>query len=290
MKLYKLLLSVMILLSQASFAAESANEVEVPEFSSVFTNLPENWSLFKDEVVAPKNRLAMYTILASTAVFVAYDYEMFKESEKLFDQSKESQDIHWAGVSIGDGYFQFGLAGALGAWGYASDDSRLKRTSIQIVEVILSTGAVVQLMKHFTGRESPFKNTERSGRWEPFPEQVRYYKDVQRYDAVPSGHLATYFGTFRVIMKNYPEQKWIPWAGWIGTAWVAQGLLGTGLHWASDYPIAIGLGYLFSDIVTSRNEKSGPFELEAGSVWNRPIVSVVPSHVGAPIINMKWRW
>lgn len=289
-----MLLLMFLFSGVGAFAAEETakvdlNDVEVPAFTEVFTNLPEDWSLFKDRVVAPQNRTVVYSVLASTAFFVAYDYELVVEGKKLFDQSQQSKDIMWAGVSIGDGYFQFGMAGTFAAWGYMTDNKRLLRTAHQITEVILSTGAVVQLMKHFTGRESPFKASERSGRWEPFPEQVRYYKDVQKYDAVPSGHLATAYATFRVIMKNYPEKKWIPWVGYPVVTWVAVGLTGTELHWVSDYPIAILLGHWFADIVTDRNNKQAMWEPEVGSVWYRPIVSVGPSHVGVPIVNLGWR-
>src|SRR5664279_4126820 len=49
-----------------------------------------------------------------------------------------------------------GLAAAFAAYGFIAGDNRALRTGSQIVETILASGTVVQVLKHITGRESPF--------------------------------------------------------------------------------------------------------------------------------------
>ena len=259
-------------------------ELEPPKFWDMIKHLPEDWMIFSKKVVAKENRAVVAGVLASTAVLVAYDYELWKESERWKNSSRDSEIYHWHGVGIGDGYSQFLLAGGFGLWGWSANNNRALRTASQIAEVILSTGAVVQIIKHFTGRESPFKATSRTGEWVPFPEQVVYNKDVQKYDAVPSGHLATAYATFLVIWDNYPEQKWIPWVGYPFTFLVAEGLAGTGLHWWSDFPIGLALGHVFTNIVTSRNPWNQKKDTNAAKI------SMNVSPGGTPVIQWRWQW
>lgn len=247
----------LLLFTNISFASERINpHIEVPGFWDSFTNLPANWWEFKNRTVAPENRDLVHEVLALTAITVATDYQTWQFVKKHHDENRWFEVMNWHFVSAGDGFFQFGLAGAFGAYGWARKDNLALRTAQQITEVILSTGAVVQIMKHVTGREAPLRTTTPTGNWEPFPEQVKYHKNVQKYDAVPSGHLATYYATFLVIKDNYPDVKWLPWLGYSTTFLVAVGLTGTSLHWVSDYPIAIALGQVFANIVTERNHKN----------------------------------
>jgi len=260
------------------------NDVKVPAFTELITNLPQDWASFADKnIYDPKGRQTFLTMWGVTGLLVVYDYELWKDSEDLFNHSKTSVDLHWAGTSIGDGFFQFGMAGAFAGIGWATDNNRLLRTSHQIIEAALATGAVIQLIKHFTGRESPIKTTTRTGKWIPFPEQSKYLVDVQKYDAVPSGHIATAWSTFMVIWENYPEKKWIPYVGFPVMFWVAEGLAGTGLHWWSDIPLGIYLGHKFSKIITRRNDPnykdSSNYEILPGMTRDK-----------TPTLNAVWRW
>ncbi len=255
-----LILSILLLTSPV-FAA---TEVQVPAFWDMVTNLPEDWQTFSKENFRRENWNNLLWLGAVTGLLVATDYESWKEFERHHNNDSTIHNINWHLVSIGDGYAQFVVAGIFGAWGGITKDKKALRTTSQIIEVILSTGAVIQILKHITGRESPFKATSRTGEWEPFPEQMRYHADIQKYDAVPSGHIATAYATFIVIQENYPEQKWISWIGYPLTFLIAEGLVATGLHWWSDVPLGIAIGHSFAKIITRRNN---PQE-ERASSWD----------------------
>ena len=210
---------------------------------------------------------------------------MFREPH-LENRSLEIWNYHM--VSMGDGYFQFLLAGIWGAYGYSASNNRALRTASQIVETITATGAVVQIIKHSTGRESPFQTSTRTGNWEPFPEQVKYHKDVQKYDAVPSGHIATAHATFIVIWENYPEYKWIPYIGYPLISLISVGLVSTSLHWWSDIPLGIALGHSFAKVVTRRN-KIGP--AKSSSKYVPDLVPMAnPSYGQPPLLGLRWQW
>jgi hypothetical protein len=223
-------------------------------------------------------------ISAMTAVQVAGDYETWQAAKFPSGENRTVGKLTNMGVSMGDGFFQFSIVGGFLASGIVIGDHKMIRTASQLTESILATGIVVQVMKHIIGRESPFSSESRTGVWRTFPNQVEYMKDFQKYDAVPSGHLSTATTTLIVIQENYPDLKWISWVGWPVLGGIAFSLAGTSIHWWSDYPIAIGIGYTFAKIITSRNH---PRPDEKRSAW-RPMIVPTLSSTGEPIVMAAW--
>ncbi len=106
----------------------------------------------------------------------------------------------------------------------------------------------MQVLKHVTGRETPNTASTPTGVWRFFPNQSEYHKHVSTYDAFPSGHVTTTLAAVIVIAENYPEVWWIRPVGYVLTGLVAWGMVGTGIHWYSDYPLSVALGYTFGMI------------------------------------------
>jgi len=73
---------------------------------------------------------------------------------------------------------------------------------------------------------------------------------MSRYNAFPSGHLTTALATLTVIANNYPEQSWIRPVGYVTCAGLAVGLVAQSIHWWSDFPLAIALGYGFGSLLS----------------------------------------
>ncbi len=259
-----------------------------PKFFDMVTNLPETWSTWAGRNLSKENASNLYQIAAWSAITLATDYETWQAFKEGHDKDRSLEVFNFHMVSMGDGYFQVGLAALWGAYGWSASSNRALRTSSQIMEAIFSTGAVVQILKHATGRESPFQTSTRTGNWEPFPEQVKYHKDVQKYDAVPSGHIATAHATFIVLWENYPEKKWIPYVGYPLIALISSGLVGTSLHWWSDIPLGIALGHSFAKVVTERNRIGPP---KASSIYKPEVVPIFNSKPGNPtLLGLRWQW
>jgi hypothetical protein len=284
---------LLVVLGMPITAHAEESPVEVPRFWEMVTDLPTDLKIFGQESFSREGLTIAAGITAMTAITVATDYESWQAAQIQVAQSQPVRKFANAGVSIGDGFFQFGIVGAFAGAGMITENTRALRTASQITESILATGIVVQIIKHITGRESPFSSESRTGVWRVFPNQIEYMKDFQKFDAVPSGHLSTTVTTLITIQENYPEQKWIPYIGWPVVGWVAFGLAGTSIHWWSDYPIAIAVGYSIAKIVTSSNRSNKNFG--AKSLHNQSVVqtfkpTLMPSFSarGEPIIFAGW--
>ncbi len=240
---------------------------------TMFERIPGDWVTFANFNFREERIPAMLAMTALTAVAIATDQPVWELSDHWYKSSRTVKDISDVFVYIGDGKPQFGLAAAFGLYGFWKDDDRALRTASQLVETILACGTVIQVLKHITGRESPFVSTRTNGRWVFFPDQVEYHKHVPHYDAFPSGHIATATATLVVVMENYPEWKpWLKPLAYFIIAGIGIGLSNTGIHWWSDYPLGIALGYQFGMIAAH----SEGLDVVKSTTQNAPKLSVAP--------------
>lgn len=240
---------------------------------TMFERIPGDWAMFGRRNFREERLPMIGAITGLTAFAIWTDQPVYDWSDKWYKSGRFIKDLSDFGVYIGDGKPQFGLAAAFGAFGYFADDERALRTGSQIVETILACGIVIQTLKHITGRESPFVSTRVNGRWVFFPNQVEYHKRVPHYDAFPSGHIATALATLTVILENYPEWKpWLQPLGYTLVALVGIGLSNTGIHWWSDYPLGLALGYEFGMIAAHPEG----FDLSESADGNSPKLSLSP--------------
>lgn len=223
---------------------------KMPVWHEMFTNVPGDWSKYFTATFR-ENKIPLYlAVSALTAATIITDDKSWQITRKNHDASTFATKFDEFWTEFGDGRTQFGLAAAFGLYGLISDDARAMRTASQIVQTVIASGAVVQVLKHITGRQTPNTATTPTGNWVFFPNQIEYAKHVSTYDAFPSGHVTTTLATVIVLAENYPEVWWIRPVGYAVTALVAYGMVGTGIHWYSDYPLAVALGYTFGMIAS----------------------------------------
>ena len=243
------------------------------KWHSMITNIPGDWKQYYT-LKFQMNRLPEFVGLSVlTAGLLVTDQTTYEVSDRWYKNSEAVSNVSNFFVSLGDGKSQFALGGAFAAYGLLKDDDRALRTGSQIVQAVLASGAVVQLLKHVTGRESPFVRTSPRGTWRFFPNQLDYLKHVPAYDAFPSGHICTALATVIVIAENYPESKWIRPVGYVMSGLVGVGMVNRGIHWYSDYPLGLAIGYAFGMIAAHPEEI-----FTTGSVnENAPHVSIAPA-------------
>jgi hypothetical protein len=215
---------------------------------SMITNLPGDWSQYYRLKLRITSVPEFVGLGVLTAGLIVTDDATYKVSDRWYKNSQTVTGVSDFFVSLGDGKSQFALAGAFAAYGLLKDDDRALRTGSQIVQAVLASGAVVQVLKHITGRESPFVRTSPTGTWRFFPNQIAYHKHVPAYDAFPSGHICTAMATVIVIAENYPQTTWIRPVGYVVSGLVGVGMVNRGIHWYSDYPLGLALGYVFGMI------------------------------------------
>lgn len=128
------------------------------------------------------------------------------------------------------------------------------RTGTQILTALLSASVPTQLIKRATGREDPYRKSQRRGRWRPFDKN--YDKDISAHDAVPSGHFMAATATFTVIDTNYPEYRNIirP-VGFTLLTILGFQMANIGVHWVSDYPLGAAIGYVVGKAAAGKKDK-----------------------------------
>ena len=255
-----------------------AHESQLPplKWHSMISNLPGDWKQYYQIKFHIANIPEFVGLGVLTAGLMVTDKATYEVSDRWYKESRTVTDVSDFFVSLGDGKSQFALAGAFAAYGLVSDDQHALRTGSEIVQAVLSSGAVVQLLKHVTGRESPFVRTSPTGTWRFFPNQIDYLRHVPAYDAFPSGHICTSMATVIVIAENYPDVKWIRPVGYVVSGLVGVGMVNRGIHWYSDYPLGLALGYVFGMIAVHPDGL-----LPGGHVNdNEPHVSIAPQVSG----------
>ncbi|MCE7935130.1 MAG: phosphatase PAP2 family protein [Chlorobi bacterium CHB2] len=279
--------------TDTTIGAATADQYQLKPFDMI-TNLPENWWIWTKETFSVESIPTIVWLGALTGMTIHADYESWQQLKRPYDDSHMFREFSNRGVDMGDGKFQFGIAAAFGLYGFVASDQRALRTASQTVEVILSCGAVVQLLKHITGRESPVVTTTPTGRWKFFPNQIEYHKHVPHYDAFPSGHIATALATLTVVADNYPEATWIKYIGYPAVTLVGVGLVATSIHWWSDIPLGLALGWSFGKLVARRQPPSQasangqPLRSQSPLLSPHPYLGTLSD--GTPSIGLYWIW
>jgi hypothetical protein len=226
-------------------------------------------------------------VSALTGIMIVYDEPLIVEAQKtgnkfnltnedntteffsIFDQPiRFPTDLGSSLYFIGDGILHLGIASSFYTYGKFIDDNRAMQTGSQIAQAMASAGFLTQMIKHITGRVSPFKNytsqdTLKDGaiiyhpedKWTPFPNQIEYHEHVSTYDAFPSGHMAVCMATVTVIAENYSEIKWVRPIGYTAMTLLGFQMMNNGVHWVSDHPLSIAMGYYLGKIAAENGRK-----------------------------------
>jgi hypothetical protein len=282
--------------SQAT-AGKKGSPASRPGVLTFVKNQPADLKDFWRATFRRENGLMLGALAVGTGLLIAADQYLFVRTWRLGDRmsithSGEQKtfaktkipftsyvvrlngphDLGTAMYFLGDGVTHMTIAGSFLTYGLIRSDDRALRTSSELVEAIVANGIIVQILKHSTGRENPNTLTVPRGKWRFFPNQKDYAKHVNKYDAFPSGHLSTAMATVTVIAMNYPEYKFVRPVGYTLMSALAFQMVNNGVHWYSDYPLAIYMGYAFAKIAVDRGR---PDQTAAA-----PSFGVSPAYVG----------
>jgi hypothetical protein len=253
------------------FADNKAYVYEKPRMFQFLLHAPKDFATNFSGTFRKENLWKVGALAAATGILIAYDQPMVDGAKDLaqrinlsskegltsyFDfagmQMRGPTDIASGIFFLGDGWTHSFIAVSFLTYGLAANNNRALQTASQIVEGFLTTGLTVQFLKHISGRETPNRASAPGGVWKPFPDPSRYSKNQPKYGAYPSGHMATSMMTVTVIAGNYPDQKYIRPLGYTLMTMLAFQMLNNGVHWASDYPLGMALGYTFGKIAVRR--------------------------------------
>ncbi len=168
---------------------------------------------------------------------------------------------------IGNGTTPILMSMGFATFGLINNDYRALNTASGLVESLAVSGVFSQTIKRISGRQSPgpaMRDGNDGGDWNPFPSFIAYAKHTPHYDAMPSGHVMTATAALNVILVNYPDKKWIKPVGYTLIGVLGFGMVQANVHWYSDYPIALVMGYIIgknianSKIIKSKNPLEAP--------------------------------
>ncbi len=254
--------SVQIKTQEYRISDEVTLVYEKPRISDIYRKIPKNFIGTAKDVVSRDVYPYSLAALGSTIVLLPLDPMLLREGRKIGEQVGFSKDhtyhnfgpLSFIPGDVGSFIYLMGngttfilIGTGLATYGLITNDYRAISTSAQLLQSILVSGLFSQPIKRITGRESPFMTTE-AGRehsyWTFMPSFSAYQKNTSSYDAMPSGHLTTGIAAWTILSENYPDKKWIKPLGYSLMGLMCFEMVQSGVHWASDYPIAILLGYL----------------------------------------------
>lgn len=279
-------------------------------FWQVAKNTPDNIVSLGKAFVKRENLPLMGAIIVSTGVLIAYDGLLYEETMELgtrlgikqFERKAVILRVHvpvldrdvglfsfpkslgTAMYFLGDGWLHIGIMGGYFCYGWLADSCRATKTAWDLAEGMVATGTTILAIKMMTGREDPNVRTKPNGKWQFFPSPREYLEHVTHYDAYPSGHLATAMCTVTVISTNYPEYWWIKALGYGLMVPLAFQMVNNGVHWYSDYPLALFIGYTIGKTVTKRRNIRAQ---RAGSLV--PDLAPIAMGDGGGVVA-KWRF
>jgi membrane-associated phospholipid phosphatase len=205
-------------------------------------------------------------VLGTTAVTYYYDEQLYRYSQKKGrdwgigneDNTQEvasafnvpllrlPSDTGSAMYFLGDGWLHMGIAGSILGTGYITNSTYEVNTGIILVHGMLVSTIFNQALKRSFGRESPEVKTNERGSWNMFPSFNDYNTKTASFDGMPSGHMMTATLTLTVLSERYSQYKTPIYC--VGGVWLtALGfqMMNNGVHWASDYPLGIAMGWVF---------------------------------------------
>ncbi len=252
---------------------------EKVNWHQMITNIPSDLSEYPKEAFS-SNQIPLFAIVAAgTGALMLIDQKGWDANKSLYNNSEPFHELSDIGVNFGDEKYHFLVAGLFTVFGFTNDSPVALKTASNIVEAVIASGVGVQVMKRIFGRESPAVSSRSSGRWQFFPNLKKYQENQPKYYAYPSGHITTLTATVTVIANNYPHEKWIKPIGYSMIGLCGIGLVSRGMHWYSDLPLGIFLGYTFGNLI------SPPESDSETSVLGREIsnVKVSPLFFGGDI-------
>jgi membrane-associated phospholipid phosphatase len=268
-----------------SFTTEKRNDSAYvryysPRWHDFITQFPGDVKRAGEALFDRQSLGPLALVAGSTALLYAFDRQLvdgvqtWSRSIGLDPQSRFESfikvgdiDIMQVPGNLNTGFYFFGegwtsilLFGGIGLHGAFTHNSKELQMFSQFVEGYIELGVTVQILKRSFGRQTPRAATTDRGRFQFFPSFSRYQKSVSSFDAMPSGHMATMAFTVTLLGEHYPDNRWIRPVGYALIGICSFSMLNNGVHWASDYPLGFGIGYLFAKIVAQR----GRVEYRAG--------------------------
>lgn len=148
---------------------------------------------------------------------------------------------------IGSQIFTMGTSGILLGGGYLEKDSKLITTGWTMIEAVVFTQLITNVMKFGFGRVRP-NMQQGATRFNPFK-----LNGGHSIHSMPSGHTSKIFALATVLSSSY-DALWIQIPAYALAGSVALQRLESNKHWFSDVLVGGTLGYLMGRSLAKHNK------------------------------------
>jgi membrane-associated phospholipid phosphatase len=250
------------------FSANFYKSDSIFSFQSHKGYIPSLYNNFREQLVDPfkfktKQWLITGAAVGITAILLHFDNDIDKwatvQKQKHEWVNKSSPVITQFGSVYG-----ISTVAAIGLASAVFKNEKGVQTSLLATQALITSGAWVQLIKHFTGREDPSASYIYSKKpggkwWGPFAQydqDLPVYKSVSSFDAFPSGHTAAAFSIATVFATQYSNIKAVPIISYSMATLVGVSRLTEHAHWSSDVFVGALFGYVCGKEVVAHYNKT----------------------------------
>jgi membrane-associated phospholipid phosphatase len=242
-----------------------------PHVFDFVTSLPKDLVGTIKDCGKKDNLIALGCAAVATVVLLQYDQQALEGSRRFGEKiglNKEVSETNIGDISVvvpndvtttiylsGSKMTPLVLGIGFATYGLIKNDYRSLHTASGLVESLIITGVFSQTFKRISGRQEPHRAIETGhpgGKWTPFPSADDYEDDPTSYSSFSSGHVMTATAALYVITENYPEYKWIKPFGFATIALLGFQMVQSHLHWYSDYPLSLVMGYIIGKNIANR--------------------------------------
>jgi len=209
-----------------------------------------------------KDFLLWGSVALVTGALIVKDETIYHEFKKFQEKNQWVDDISPKVTRLGLGEWNLGIAGAFYLGGLLFKDKKAKETARLTLMTFIHTGIVVQIGKHLTGRQRPSWDNG-IDHWAGPAGFFKRYKEgqISQYDAFPSGHTISIFGTATVVAEMYKKTIWVPVLSYSLATMCGLSRVTEDAHWLSDVFLGAVLGYAIGKYIVKKRNRLGKSKL-----------------------------
>jgi membrane-associated phospholipid phosphatase len=215
-----------------------------------------------------------------TGALIVKDEAIYRGIKKFREKNQWVDDVSPKVTRLGLGEWNLGIAGAFYLGGLLFKDKKAQETARLTLMTFIHTGIVVQIGKHLTGRQRPSWENG-IDHWAGPAGFFKRYKEgeISHYDAFPSGHTITIFGTATVVAEMYKKTIWVPVLSYSLATMCGLSRVTEDTHWLSDVFLGAVLGYAIGKYIVKKRNRLGNAKLNVFPVAHSQQIGINVQYV-----------
>ncbi len=228
---------------------------------------------FKQQLTAPlhtgaKGWARFGAFAAVTGILILADEPIQKQALKLRTDNKALANIS-KGITNTGGIYEAISLGAIGAYGFAFNNEKVKTTTFLASQAYLTSAAMSYIFKTLSGRERPSSYSVDRIDAEPtfhgpFSNVGKDKNGKKLNSSFPSGHTTVAFSAATVYAMEYRDKPLIPIISYTAASLIGISRITENRHWFTDVFVGAALGHLSGRQVVNNYHRYAKVQREEG--------------------------